>query len=115
MVDEDGEQSNGLSRDKQDNTDVRRNKAEDTKMNILSNIQSMMPGRSWDKNDLYLLSLVEWSITHREAIISERGWKRKHGGQEVFWNDNGEICLRRGMGTTYGEETLERMYALSYS
>ena len=46
MMDEDGEHSNGPSREQQDSTDVKRNKAEDTKINILSNIQSMMPGES---------------------------------------------------------------------
>ena len=41
------EKSNGLSEDTNDNAQVWKNTAEDTKMNILSNILSMMPGEFW--------------------------------------------------------------------
>ena len=44
-----GDGSNKRSGDTGDNTNAGRNKAEDTKMNILSNIQSLMPG----EGDLY--------------------------------------------------------------
>ena len=44
-----GDGSNKQSGDTEDNTKAGRNKEEDTKMNILSNIQSMMPG----EGDLY--------------------------------------------------------------
>ena len=74
MVDEESNEGSG---DNQDNTDGYRNKAEDIKTEILSNVQSMMPGEhlgiGWS-------TFTNLRLVLRKEILCEWSRQSHHGG-----------------------------------